>query len=172
MRKLRQRQTNFWKEVERLSRLSSLFDPEIENRARSIIEAVRQRGDRALLEFTLKFDGARLTRPLLRVTPGELNQAAKMASPELRGAVRHAQKNIKDFSSHSLRADWWGENQEGGRVGEKFDPFGRVGIYIPGGTAPLVSTCWNKNWFNKATLSRRSSPFTSRPNSMAIAFIN
>src|SRR5947199_4624498 len=49
-------------------------------------------------------------------------------------------KNVEFFSRKSLRKDWRAKNAQGGRVGEKFDPYRRVGIYIPGGTAPLVST--------------------------------
>ena len=48
--------------------------------------------------------------------------------------------NIENFSRKALRKNWSMRNTQGGKVGEKFDPFGRVGIYIPGGTAPLVST--------------------------------
>jgi histidinol dehydrogenase len=52
-----------------------------------------------------------------------------------------AGKNIEVFSRRSLRRDWSAKNAQGAKVGEKFDPLQRVGIYIPGGTAPLVSTC-------------------------------
>src|SRR4029077_3606850 len=49
-------------------------------------------------------------------------------------------KNIAAFAKKSKRRDWWQRNSHGANVGEKFDPFQRVGIYVPGGTAPLVST--------------------------------
>src|SRR5438270_185909 len=58
----------------------------------------------------------------------------------LREAVALAGQNIETFSRKSLRKNWSATNAQGGRVSEKFDPFQRVGIYIPGGTAPLVST--------------------------------
>src|SRR5207302_2850857 len=50
------------------------------------------------------------------------------------------EKNIATFAQKSLRKDWQMKNSHGASVGEKFDPFQRVGVYIPGGTAPLVST--------------------------------
>ena len=53
-------------------------------------------------------------------------------------AVSHA--NVRDFALKSLRKGWSGKNRQGAKVGERFDPFQRVGIYVPGGTAPLVST--------------------------------
>jgi histidinol dehydrogenase len=128
--------------AERLARLaqSSLFDPTIEERARGIIEAVQSRADAALLEFTERFDGARLTAEQLAVTKAELLAASLNADAELRRAIALASRNVEMFSRKSLRKNWSASNPQGGRVGEKFDPFQRVGIYIPGGTAPLVST--------------------------------
>src|SRR5439155_6601373 len=55
-------------------------------------------------------------------------------------AVTEADKNIAIFATKSRRKDWWLRNSHRAEVGEKFDPFQRVGIYVPGGTAPLVST--------------------------------
>jgi histidinol dehydrogenase len=120
---------------------SSLFDPAIEARARAILDAVQTRGDDALLEFTERFDGARLIAGQLAVTKPEFLNAALQADDALRQAVAVAAKNIELFSRKSLRRGWKARNSQGARVGEKFDPFRRVGIYVPGGTAPLVSTC-------------------------------
>jgi histidinol dehydrogenase len=119
---------------------SSLFDPEIETRTRAIIEDVQKRGDEAVLELTARFDGAHLAAEQLPVTRAELMSAALQADAELRSAVEFARKNIAAYSKRCLRRDWMGTNAQGARVGEKFDPYERVGIYIPGGTAPLVST--------------------------------
>jgi histidinol dehydrogenase len=119
---------------------SSLFDPGIEQRARTIIEAVRERGDGALLEFTERFDGARLNADQLAVTQAEFMRAALGADDSLRSAVALAHKNIAAYSKRCLRKNWTARNAQGAKVGEKFDPFQRVGIYIPGGAAPLVST--------------------------------
>ena len=119
---------------------SSLFDPIIEERTRAIIEAVRTRGDAALIEFTQRFDGATLTPEQIPVTQAERMQASLKAGPELRAAVTESAKNIAAFSKRSRRRDWSAKNSHGAQVGEVFQPFQRVGVYIPGGTAPLVST--------------------------------
>jgi histidinol dehydrogenase len=119
---------------------SSLFDPEIDERTRVIVEAVRQRGDAALIEFTERFDGPRLTAEAFAVTTAELMDASLAADQAMRDAVAAAHRNIADFAKRSLRRNWEATNSHGARVGEKFDAFHRVGIYIPGGTAPLVST--------------------------------
>src|SRR4051812_11205662 len=126
--------------VRDLAAASSLFDAGIEERARGIIEAVSSRGDAALVEFTERFDGARITPEQLAVTKAELLQVSLKAENDLRESVALAAKNIEIFSRKSLRKNWLARNAQGAMVGEKFDPFQRVGIYIPGGTAPLVST--------------------------------
>ena len=120
---------------------SSLFDPVIEERTQAILDAVRQHGDDALLELTERFDRARLRAEQLAVSASEFLAASLAADPSLRQAVAAARQNIALFSRKSLRRNWSARNAQGATVGEKFDPFQRVGIYIPGGTAPLVSTC-------------------------------
>lgn len=119
---------------------SSLFDPVIEERTRAIVEAVRTRGDAALSEFTEKFDGPRLAPEQFAITSAELLEASLTADPALRAGVAEAHRNIAAFARRSLRKGWQRINSHGALTGEKFDPFQRVGIYIPGGTAPLVST--------------------------------
>ena len=57
-----------------------------------------------------------------------------------RSAVAVSHTNVREFAEKSLRKSWSGKNRQGAKVGERFDPFERVGIYVPGGTAPLVST--------------------------------
>lgn len=119
---------------------ASLFDAEIEARTKAILHDVFVRGDAALLDLTEKFDGAKLSVEQLAVTPAELFTASLKADESLRAAVAEAEKNISFFAKKSLRKGWSAKNSHGASVGEKFDPFTRVGVYIPGGTAPLVST--------------------------------
>ena len=140
MNVIRHTDADFAARLRQLAASSSLFDPVIEERARGIVEAVRTRRDAALLEFTERFDGAKLTADRLRVTAPELLDASLRADESLRAAVALADKNIAHFSRKSLRKNWSARNAQGAKIGEKFDPFQRVGIYIPGGTAPLVST--------------------------------
>jgi histidinol dehydrogenase len=119
---------------------SSLFDAEIEARTKAILHDVFVRGDDAVLELTEKFDGAKLAAEQLAVTQAELFNASLAADEPLRAAVAEAEKNIAGFAKKSLRKNWQAKNSHGASVGEKFDPFTRVGVYVPGGTAPLVST--------------------------------
>jgi histidinol dehydrogenase len=140
MRVIRFTDTDFAARLREVTAPSSLFDPVIEQRTRAILADVHGRGDNALLELTKRFDGAKFTADQLAVTQAELMAASLKADESLRATVAEAEKNIANFAKKSRRKDWWMRNSHGAAVGEKFDPFQRVGIYIPGGTAPLVST--------------------------------
>ncbi|MGA2028942.1 MAG: histidinol dehydrogenase [Verrucomicrobiota bacterium] len=131
---------SFPQKIREFTTTSSLFDVEIEERTRAILHEVFIRGDDALLEFTEKFDGAKLSADQLAITQAELLAASLKADESLRASVAEAEKNVAAFAKKSLRKNWQMKNSHGASVGEKFDPFQRVGIYIPGGTAPLVST--------------------------------
>src|ERR1035437_7005899 len=140
MKIVRHTDKNFSVKLREVSADSSLFDAEIEQRTKAIIYDVFVRGDDAVLDFTEKFDGAKLSAEQLAVTQAELMGASLKADESLRAAMAEAEKNIVAFAKKSLRKNWQTKNSHGASVGEKFDPFRRVGIYIPGGTAPLVST--------------------------------
>src|SRR5580765_3565219 len=140
MKVIRHADADFDARCREIASSSSLFDPVIEQRSRAILEDVQARGDAALLELTERFDGARITADRLAVTRAELMSASLEAGESLREAVAEADKNIADFARKSRRRNWRMRNSHGAEVGEKFDPFHRVGIYVPGGTAPLFST--------------------------------
>lgn len=114
--------------------------PEVEETVHGIISAVEKEGDAALVRLTHKFGGPRLTAAQLHVPVGELAAAWRSLDAPTKRALRAAHRNITDFARRSLRRPWSACNAQGARVGERFDPFPRVGIYVPGGTAPLVST--------------------------------
>jgi histidinol dehydrogenase len=137
---IRHSDKDFSENLRAASSASDLFNEEIENRTRAIVREVAERGDEALLEFTERFDGAKLTAEQLAVTSAELMTAFLKADDTLHEAVAGAERNIANFAKRSLRQNWQSRNSHGAKVGEKFDAFQRVGVYIPGGTAPLVST--------------------------------
>lgn len=105
-----------------------------------MLDAVAERGDEALTELTERYDGVRLEAAAFAVGKAEWMAASLQADEALRAAVKEVDRNVAGFAKKSLRRGWRMRNSHGGSVGEKFDPFQRVGIYIPGGTAPLVST--------------------------------
>ena len=137
---IRHTDSGYTAKLNKLIAASSLFETGIEQGALEIISGVERLGDNALLQFTEKFDGATLTPAKLRVGQAELDSAWRSTSAQTRKAIRLAKANVAFFAKQSLRKNWQAHNAQGGVVGEKFDPFARVGVYIPGGTAPLAST--------------------------------
>jgi len=115
-------------------------DPAVERTVREVLAAVRKEGDRALLRFTRKFGGPTLVAAGIPVTAEETAAARSRVPAAVRTALRLAHRNVRAFARKGLRRSWSMRNAQGARVGERFDPFDRVGIYVPGGTAPLVST--------------------------------
>jgi histidinol dehydrogenase len=106
----------------------------------AILSDIRARGDAAVAHYALRFDGARLKAGEFRVPARDIAAAAKRLSPGARAALKEAHASILDFNRRNLPASWMARNRHGAEAGEKFDPIGRVGIYVPGGQVPLVST--------------------------------
>ncbi|MEI8106681.1 MAG: histidinol dehydrogenase [Verrucomicrobiota bacterium] len=133
MRILRHSDADFSKQISDLQRFAEA-DPVVQATVTEILQGVRIQGDRALLDYNERFGGPRLKPSELRVTEQGNSPAAT------RDAIAIARANVLAFARQSLRESWTMKNAQGGTVGERFDPFQRVGIYVPGGTAPLVST--------------------------------
>jgi histidinol dehydrogenase len=115
-------------------------DPAVRDLVAGIIVEVGEKGDAALISFTQRFDGATLTPETLFVSEAEFAAAEAAVTQETKTAIARSLKNIHAFARKSLRKDWSAKNAEGATVGERFTPFDRVGVYVPGGKAPLVST--------------------------------
>jgi histidinol dehydrogenase len=115
-------------------------EPAVQQTVAEIFAAVAKDGDRALIHFTEKFGGPKLTPAKLRVTDAEIEAAVASQPPKVAKALAAARANVFTFAKASLRESWFTKNKQGAIVGERFDPFRRVGIYVPGGTAPLVSS--------------------------------
>src|SRR5688500_17787452 len=111
---------------------------EAEAVVRPILDAVRKRGDRALVEYAKKFDG--LDRSSVAVPEAELEAAASRLSRDFRSAVRSASKNIRAFASMQVPAASIRGVATGLRLGQIVRPLDTVGAYIPGGRYPLPST--------------------------------
>jgi histidinol dehydrogenase len=125
--------------VKRLNR-RALPEPDVRDLVTEIIREVATHGDAALVSLTKRFDGATLKPKELFVTDAEFSAAAKAVTPATKDAIKRSLANIRAFAKNSLRKDWSAKNAEGATVGERFTPFDRVGVYVPGGKAPLVST--------------------------------
>ena len=114
----------------------------IEERVRAIVDDVYRDGDEALLRYTRRFDKVRLAARQLRVTEAEISGAFQHLDPKFALQLKHAIQNVQAFYSRPRLKPVRIMDGDGVVLGEKFDPIERVGIYIPGGTASLVSTVY------------------------------
>ncbi|MBM4058891.1 MAG: histidinol dehydrogenase, partial [Planctomycetes bacterium] len=118
----------------------ALPEPGVRDLVAEIIGMVAAKGNDALVTLTKRFDGASLKKSALFVSDDELRSATRRTDAATRKAIERSLANIDRFAKRGLRKDWSARNAEGAEVGERFTPFNRVGVYVPGGKAPLVST--------------------------------
>ena len=103
-----------------------------------IIDNVRKKGDKALFEYSEKFDKAKLTS--LEVTEEEIEEAFSLVEPRFIEILKKAAKNIEEFHKKQVRNSFVLNETEGVVTGQKVTPIERVGLYVPGGTAAYPST--------------------------------
>ncbi len=140
MRLFRHTDADFASALARLDR-RAIPAADVQQTVSAIIAEVRADGDAALLRLNARFGGPSFPDPAaLRGTPAEFTAAARATDARTQRAMAAAHENVRAFALRSLRHDWHMHNRQGVEVGERFTPFPRVGIYVPGGTAPLVST--------------------------------
>ncbi len=116
----------------------SAADMEIDGTVRELLGMVRAKGDAALREFSLKYDG--YAPASFRVEEAAIKKAGENVAPELREAMRQAYANITSFHSAQLHSPAPVITADGVRCWSRDVPIEKVGLYIPGGTAPLFST--------------------------------
>lgn len=139
MRTLHHAAKNFADELAAFCR-AAVVTKEISDAVAAILADVRTRGDEAVAYYAAKFDGAKLRARDFRVSAADLANAAKKVSANEMRALTAAHENIVAFNKHALPKAWTAKNKHGATVGEKFDPIRRVGLYVPGGEVPLIST--------------------------------
>ena len=114
------------------------FDATALTAATTIIEAVRERGDAALREYTAQFDG--VTIQDLRVSDATIDEAVAKVDPEVASALKTAAKQIRDFHERQKQQSWFTIREDGALTGAKVTPLDSVGIYVPGGRALYPSS--------------------------------
>ena len=115
-------------------------DDDVTDLVREVLADIKSRGDTAILQYTEKFDAAKLSASNMRVGASEIKAAVKCLSISERKAIRESIAQVKAFHKRTLPKNWSAKNAQGARVGERYYPIRRVGLYIPGGNVPLVST--------------------------------
>ena len=121
-----------------LSRPLQQENATIRERVERIIDRVRTDGDRALRELAEEIDGVRLDQ--LAVTDAEIAAADTRLAEPLKAAIRQAQENVAAFHAAQKMEPIRVETMPGVACQQRSVPIHRVGLYIPGGSAPLFST--------------------------------
>ena len=103
-----------------------------------ILENVRKNGDKAVLKYCERFDGAKLST--LEVTSDEIDEAVASVEPRFIEILENAAANIREFHEKQIRTSFVINNKEGIVTGQKVTPVEKVGLYVPGGTAAYPST--------------------------------
>lgn len=113
---------------------------EYESTVNEIISNVRQNKDKALFEYTLKFDKFNLNASNIKVTKEEIDEAYTLVDPKLIEVMRHSAANIKAFHEKMLRQSWIDTKEDGSILGQRFTPIEVSGVYVPGGKAAYPSS--------------------------------
>jgi histidinol dehydrogenase len=113
---------------------------EIEARVLEIVEGVRQRGDAAVFEYTQRFDRAEIGLDNFRVSRAEIENARDAVDDDFIQALEEAIINIRAFHEKQKQHSWMEPDALGNILGQISRPLGRVGIYVPGGTAAYPSS--------------------------------
>jgi len=124
--------------IDRLKSRSIEAHGEIVETVRNILNEVRVNGDRAVLDFTLKFDGVDLKK--MEVGRDVIDKALDSLEPCLAATINKAICNIRSFHEKQKENSWFSTEANGVMLGQKVTPLERVGVYVPGGTAPLPSS--------------------------------
>ena len=129
--------------IDRAASQTAVFRPanvgrtDVQESVSAILAAVRERGDEAVKEFSIRFDGN--CPEVLELPPEELEKAAGNISPELLQTLQEAADNIRRYHSAQIRKGFV-LNGEGTMLMERIVPLERVGVYVPGGTAAYPSS--------------------------------
>ncbi|OGV36228.1 MAG: histidinol dehydrogenase [Lentisphaerae bacterium GWF2_45_14] len=113
----------------------------VENEVKKILEDVKENGNSAIKKYALKFDNCKFARSSeFLVREEEILESEKLISGQCKKSIKKALENITVFAENRIPQPWTYSPRPGVITGERFEPLERVGVYIPGGTAPLVST--------------------------------
>ncbi|MFA5093721.1 MAG: histidinol dehydrogenase [Candidatus Omnitrophota bacterium] len=134
----------YGKEFEKLCNRYNNRKKRVTDSVSKIVEDVRLDGDEALIKYTRKFDKVKLSQRQLRVTESEASGAFQDIDSEFISELKNIIDNVTKFYKKQVRSkkSWRIVDEDGVVLGEKYEPIERVGIYVPAGTAPLVSTVY------------------------------
>ena len=124
--------------IRQLKKRSGEVDEKVNQAVAQIIAQVKERGDEAVREYTVKFDGRAPEN--LEISKKELKEAENSRAPELLDALRRAAENIADFHRRQVQQSWLETKKDGVILGQRIRGLQRVGLYVPGGKAVYPSS--------------------------------
>jgi histidinol dehydrogenase len=130
------------KKLEKVYKRGKVKPRRVEEGVKRILEDVRLLGDDALIKYTRKFDGVKLSPRQLKVSQIEISGAYQNISPNFVSSLKVVIENVNKFYRKSLKKSWRIKDADGAVLGVNYSPLEKVGVYIPAGTAPLVSTVY------------------------------
>lgn len=110
------------------------------DKVNEIVNTVRAEGDKAVFDYTLRFDKTEITKDTLKVTPAEIDEAYSLVSDDLVEIMKKAAKNIEDYHMKQKQYSWFDSKPDGTILGQKVTPLSKVGVYVPGGKAAYPSS--------------------------------
>jgi len=113
---------------------------EYENTVSQIIENIRAGKDRALFDYTRKFDKCEINADNVEVTRAEIEEAYQNTEPALIETIRKSALNIRNFHEKQKQRSWFDTQENGSFLGQKITALEKVGVYVPGGSAALASS--------------------------------
>lgn len=126
------------RDIRRITKRDQAESEDIRKAVEAILADIEQRGDAAVREYTKRFDGVDLDSFL--VSPEEIDDAVDIVGPDFMAILEEAAANIRAYHERQVEQSWIDTFRPGVRLGAKFTPIQRVGVYVPGGTAAYPST--------------------------------
>lgn len=126
------------RDIRRITKRDQAESEDIRKAVEAILADIEQRGDAAVREYTKRFDGVDLDSFL--VSPEEIDDAVDIVGPDFMAILEEAAANIRAYHERQVEQTWIDTFRPGVRLGAKFMPIQRVGVYVPGGTAAYPST--------------------------------
>ena len=141
IRRLRSTDTNFSKQLDQLLEREMLVADDVTKTVSTILHEVRCHGDKALLDYTRRFDGFRIDSMAdLVVSKQQMSEALDRLPGNQLEALTHAAKRIKSYHEKQKESSWQYQEADGSVYGQKISPLERVGVYVPGGKANYPSS--------------------------------
>ncbi|MGH9914898.1 MAG: histidinol dehydrogenase, partial [Pyrinomonadaceae bacterium] len=126
--------------LKRIASRNVALDGELIQTVSSILSAVRERGDSAVIDYTLRFDGIDLRDIGLRVTTQTLKKSAESVDQKFLKAIRESINRVRNFHLRQREESWTVESSRGALLGQRISPIESAGLYAPGGTASYPSS--------------------------------